>query len=187
MDAAHFQQSLDLLVATGWLELACATITPGPRPSLLMIPGSVRIGSGQPIRTSGGPWWDRPHPYRRSASSPVSRPACWCHRRHRYDSAENLEPPTVPVFADVVKGSEPRVDESAQVLTDCLSAFPIGFAEVARGILDEAVKTSPNVLSSISFQKAKSHSGASNRSRVARMRTVWLCSKPSEMPNRASG
>ncbi len=62
-------------------------------------------------------------------------------RRHRYDAAENLERPTVPVFGDVVKGGETRVDESAQVLTDRLPAFPIGYAEVALSILDEAVKT----------------------------------------------
>jgi hypothetical protein len=62
-------------------------------------------------------------------------------RRHRYGAAENLERPAVPVFADVVKGGEPGVDESAQVLTDRLPAFPIGYAQVARGMLDEAVKT----------------------------------------------
>ncbi len=59
-------------------------------------------------------------------------------RRHRYEAAKNLERPTVPVFGDVVKGGEAGVDESAQVLTDRLAAFPVSDAEIAPGIFDEA-------------------------------------------------
>jgi len=89
-------------------------------------------------------------------------------RRHRNNAAKDFERPAVPVFNDIVLGSETGVDERAQIPADLLAAIPFCNTGPAYSIFSKAVETRPQVLSSISFQKR-----AATREAVCTSISIW--------------
>lgn len=67
-------------------------------------------------------------------------------RCHVDDAAKNLQEARIPELSDVMKGGEARIDESFQVCTNCLTALPVRYAQVAHGILGETIEALPEGL-----------------------------------------
>src|SRR5262249_33022513 len=63
----------------------------------------------------------------------------WVVERHPNFAVKNFECWAVPILDDIMMGGKARVNEGAQVFTDCFAPVPICHAQVAHRILGKAV------------------------------------------------
>src|ERR1700734_3019116 len=82
-------------------------------------------------------------------------------RRHGDNASKDLDRAAVPIFGDVVKGGETRVDEGPEILRITSRPFHSATPRWHVASSTKQSKPLPKVLASISFQKASSHSGGS--------------------------
>jgi hypothetical protein len=80
-------------------------------------------------------------------------------RLHRDNAAEDLERPTIAIFKDLVMCGEASINECTKIRADLFTSIPFSNAETAGAFSAKQPKPSPKVLSSISFQKARSQAG----------------------------